>query len=417
MRFGNETFLELNKSLNYTSESTVGIVYKTAEELGVSNQLGIYIPKLMMNISPQKGQPVEGTVSLNYNKIVNSERKSVGDYTVKVRNYSIVNCIAPTNTSIPQYALYEKVFVDFIDQDIKTMYFTIDTLANPGQRKSDIFRIGAISPNVKQRGQDVESSKANFYYMEFDTKNKRIVIQNSAVNAEKFQYTILLDAKNGTLSLTDSDRAVTIKSSEDRVTIQNKADSLITLEGDTIDIKCKKFNLEATESINIKTRKETIETTNLEETAKKVVFKHDNVEITSKNTKAKLDVYETKSNLYKIEVPMLDCQVQGVAVKGALAATAIALGPTPPSPSVPPSIPKGASVSEMGQTVVKLGRMAVNQNAGSVPLAKATTLQQVLIQMCIEIDKAQAGVPMPPTASITVIPITAQIASNSVQGS
>ena len=255
--------------------------------------------------------------------------------------------------------------------------------------------------------------------MEFDTKNQRIVIQNSAVNGEKYQYTILLDAKNGTLSLSDSERTINMNSGEDRVSLQNKADSVITLVGDTIEISCKKFKLEAEESIDIKTKKMKIETNTLDEKAKKVNFEHDNVEIKSKKTTSQIDSYEMKNTLHKLEVPMADFQVTGLAVKGAVATTAIALGPTPPSPSAPPSVPKGSSVSEMGMTIVKSGTTTVNQNGGAVPLVKSTTLQQIIIQMCIEIDKAlgAGSANLPPTASATVIPMTNIMASTSVQGS
>lgn len=418
MKFVNENKLELKSSLDYTSKKTIGIIFKTAEKLGISNRLGLFLPKLMFSLPADqiKGKAVEGTHRIDYGMIVNHANNRIGDGSAKYRNYSIVNCIGPTNATIPQYAEYEKVFVDFIDQDIKTMYFVTDTLTDPGQRKNDIYRIGAISPNKTQKG-SVESSKGNFYYMEFDTKNKRIVIENSKVNGELQQFTILLDAKNGTLSMTDGQRTLNMKAGDDRVTLENKANSCITMEGDTINVRCKKFNLEADESITMKTKKMAIETNSLEEKAKTIKFEHENVELKSKSTKSEIDSNETKCKTYKIDVPVLDCQADGLAVKGVIGTTGVAISTSPPSSNAPAQVPKGGQQIEMGQFVLKMGTAAINQNAGAIPLTTSTGVQQVVLQLCIEIDKAQAGVPMPPTASMTILPIAQKMASTSVQGS
>lgn len=416
MRFLDEAHLKVEKSLDFTNKKTIGIVVKTAEELEETNVLGLFIPKLLFGITDYT--PKEEDVELNYDKIVNHENNRIGANSIKSRNYFKVPGLYSTNSTMPAYGKYEKVFVDFIDSDIKTMYFTNETLVNPGKREGDIYRVGAISQNMSQKNTDVESSKDNFYYMEFDTKNKRIVIQNSVVNGEEFQYTILLDAKAGTLSMTDGKRILNMNSKEDRVTLQNEADSLMTLEGDSIKIKTAKLDIEADTSVNIKTKKYKLETTNFETTSKSAKIDHASLELSSKNTKANLNIFEMTNLTHKITVPIMDLQVTTLACKGLIAGTGLVMSPTPPSPSIPPTVPPGNSVSEFGHTTVKSGTQKVNTNMGAKPTVSAPSLQSILLQMCIEIDKAlmKGEFPLPPTCSISVSPRLSSIVCASISG-
>lgn len=418
MKWVNEHRLETTRSLDYTNRKNVGIVVKTAEELKISNQLGLYIPRFMLNIPFSKAK--EESISINYDKIKNHENSQIGETSAKTRNYFKVNCLSGTNTTIPNYALYEKVLVECIDEDIKTLYFRTDFVVNPGKRgKGDYFRIGAISPNLQQKDTDVESSKENFYYMEFDTKNKRIIIQNSAVNGEKRQFTILLDAKNGTLSMTDGERTLNMNANEDRVTLQNKANSIITMEGENINIQCKNLNIEAEESIKMKTQKYKLETNTLEEKVKNAKIEHTKYELTSNSGKENVNSYEMQNLTHKVTVPIVDFQVTGLAVKGSVAATGVSIAPNPPSPSAFPSLPAGDSVSEFGNSTTKVGTTKMNSNFGSVPLVRSPELQRVIVQMCVKIDMALAKgeFPLPPTASAEILPQINSIMASSISGS
>lgn len=402
MKFIDERLLELSKSLDYTNKKTIGIVVKTAEEVGMSNVLGLYIPKLLLGMSYE--EPKEENIEINYDKIVNHENNQIGKTSVESRNYFLVMGLSDPNLSIPAYGKYEKVFVDFIDSDIKSMYYQIHTLANPGKRKGDKFRIGAISENIEQKNQDVESSKNNFYYMEFDTQNQRIIIQNSQVNNEKYMYSILLDAKNGTLSLSDGKRILNMNSNEDRVTIQNEADSLITLQDDNIDIQTNKLTITADSEIKIKTKKFKLETDSFDESSNTAKVNHKSLELSSTKGKLSINNFEMTNLLHKTTVPMVDFQVTALAVKGVVGCAGIATTPTPPSPSIPPNIPKGSSVSEMGNTTVKSGSQRINSNFGAVPSVRSPELQTVLMLMAVDIDKAlmKTDIPLPPTSSATV---------------
>ena len=321
---------------------------------------------------------------------------------------------------MPQYAKYEKVFVNFIDNDIKSAYFLPYTLPNPGKRqKGDTFRIGAISkPPLTKINQDVESSKENFYYMEFDTTNKRIVIQNSKVALEKYQYTILLDAKLGSLSLADDDgRAVTINSAKDQITLQNKASTIITIKQDTINMFCKKFNLEADESITIKTKNYKLDTTKFEENSKQAKISHKTLEHESTKGKYKIDNMETSCLTKKVSVPLCFMDfTTGVAISGAVAASGMSFVPSPPSDKSMPSPSKGSMNIDMGNMVIKTGSNKVNQNAGAVPVVKFPQFQQLITLMCVDIDKALAAGPavLPPTSSASVLPQVSQAAAQSL---
>lgn len=419
MKFENEKNLDIMKSADYTSSNQIGIVIKTAEELGTSNTLGVYLPKIMMGINFSIQQP-EKNIAISHSKIKNKNNTFLaGTSSVVAKNYINLIGLNIPNLAMPQYAKYEKVFVNFVDNDIKSAYFLPYTLPNPGKRqKGDIFRIGAISkPPLTQKNMDVESSKENFYYMEFDTINKRITIQNSKADMEKFQYTILLDAKNGSLSLADGERAVTINSAKDQITMQNKASTIITLKEDTINMYCKKFNLEADESITMKTKNYKLETTKFQEDSKEAKITHKTLEHKSTKGKYSIDMMETTCMTKKVTVPLcfMDCAT-GVAISGAVAASGMSVAPSPPSDKSMPSPPKGNMQVDMGNITIKIGSNKVNQNAGAVPVVKFPQFQQIITLMCVDIDKAlSAGsAVLPPTDSASVLPQLSQAAAQSL---
>lgn len=419
MKFENEKDLDVIKSADYTSSNQIGIVVKTAEELGTSNVLGVYLPKVMMGIDFSASK-LEKNVSISHSKIKNKKNTYLaGTASVKTKNYINIIGLNIPNLAMPQYAKYEKVFVSFVDNDIKSAYFLPYTLPNPGKRqKGDIFRIGAISkPPLTQKNTDVESSKENFYYMEFDTINKRIVIQNSQADMEKYQYTVLLDAKNGTLSLADGKRAVTINSANDQITLQNEASTIITLKEDTINMYCKKFNLEAEESITMKTKDYKLDTTKFAENSKEAKINHKTLEHESTKGKYTINNMETTCITKKVSVPLcfMDCTT-GVAISGAVAASGMSVAPSPPSDKNMPSPSKGSMEVAMGNVVIKTGSTKVNQNSGAVPVVKFPQFQQIITLMCVDIDKAlSAGsAVLPPTSSASVLPQVNQAAATSL---
>ena len=75
MKWVNEHRLETSRSLDYTNRKNIGIVVKTAEELKISNQLGLYIPRFMLNIPFSKAK--EESISINYDKIKNHENSQI----------------------------------------------------------------------------------------------------------------------------------------------------------------------------------------------------------------------------------------------------------------------------------------------------------------------------------------------------
>lgn len=419
MKFEDEKKLDIIKSADYTSPNQIGIVIKTAEDLGASNVLGVYLPKIMMGINFSANLPKK-TITITHSKIKNKKNTYLaGTNLLTTKCYINIIGLNIPNLAMPQFAKYEKVFVNFVDNDIKSAYFLPYTLPNPGKRqKGDIFRIGAISkPPLTQMQTDVESSKENFYYMEFDSINKRITIQNSQANLEKFQYTFLLDAKNSTLSIADGKRAVTINSLKDQITLQNEASTIITIKQDTINMYCKKFNLEAEESITMKTKDYKLETTKFQEDSKEAKITHKTLEHTSTKGKYSIDNMETTCHTKKVTVPLcfMDCST-GVAISGAVAASGMSVAPSPPSDKNMPSPSKGCMNVDSGNVVIKLGSTKVNQNAGAVPVVKFPQFQQIITLMCVDIDKALAAgsAVLPPTSSASVMPQISQAAAQSL---
>ena len=421
MKISNERKLNLDKSLDFTSKKQVGIVLKTSEELG-ENKLGLYIPKLMLGIEFKK-EPIEESININYDKIVNAENNQIGETSVKSRNYiSLMGANIP-NMTPPAFAKYEKVLVDTIDSDIKTMYYETQTFANPGKRKSDKFRMGAISANTSQKDQDVESSKNNFYHMEFDTDNQRIVIQNSIVNGEKFQFTILLDAKNGTLNMSDGKRMVSINSNDDRITLQNEADTIITMVEDTVNIQTKKLNINAEEEINIKTKNYKLETTNFEEKSDSAKTQHKTFEQNSTQGTYNIDVEKHSGTTMSINEKVgTEIMAPLTAANGVLAAASATYGGSPSLSAAIPQPPPNTSKVPVGKMEVDNGSMRVNNGDISVgaglPVAKYNELMSLLTILAIEIDKACAAGPavVPGISSATLAAMRASIATTKLRG-
>lgn len=116
------------------------------------------------------------------------------------------------------------------------------------------------------REENVEDTPTSTYYIEISTHKKLIHIHTSKNDKEPFIYDIQLDTKNGNFVLRDDDdNYIFLDSKERHIKLHNKDTSYVELDKriinihslDEINLKTKKYTLEATESIETDTEKYT----------------------------------------------------------------------------------------------------------------------------------------------------------------
>jgi len=250
--------VDVENSYKYIEDS-VGIVVKTKDETG-TNAFGVYVPRLMCLIDMGRG-PEEKSKSLSKvsSKIKNSKNKNIGETTVKIKNYvEIVPFVIP-NISMPNYRKGEKVLISFIDNDIKSpvMYpYGWDDLV---RRKTDKAELWVPA---KKKEYD-ELSSDNMYRLYLDSENKYISLHMSKANDEVSSYTIVIDGKNGILKVTDDGkRNIEIDTRKDSITVNNETGSSIKMERNRIKVETDFFEVNAKQSIKLKTNSYDIEYSN-----------------------------------------------------------------------------------------------------------------------------------------------------------
>ena len=92
---------------------------------------------------------------------------------------------------------------------------------------------------VKDTTEDGLPNDQNSYYVEIDTLfKKRVIVQTAKADGEQFKYTILIDAKRNRLCINDDDgREIILNSTNDTITMKNKAGSHVTINADNTYIE------------------------------------------------------------------------------------------------------------------------------------------------------------------------------------
>ena len=395
-------------SLHY-DEQTIGLVVKTPEEYGKDNIAGVYIPRLMFGLPISNGL-YENTASVSYSKCLNSKNKTLGDSSVKIKNYVTLQIAQSNNVIPPKYAKGENVFVGICDRDLKNMYILPYGFGEVNRRKDDIWSV--MCPNLTKFNEP-SLTLNNTYGIQIDTKNKLISLWTSFEDGkssspnEKGQYFIGLNPKSGSILISDSGkRTFEINSDEDRITMQDEAASKIEMVKDTINMKAAHINIEADEDINIKSSTlnrehdeiSTKATTDKEET--------DTLDIKGNELKANYNMTKLQSSQYENQTSMVKVTSPVSGFSGVLTGASVSISPVAGSPP-PPTSP---TVSPAGLALMGL------PNAVSMGLTRAMPLQNCLLAIASKVDAVASAVGCPPTASAAVAAAAPAMVSPTVMG-
>lgn len=400
MRLKDYKNLVLERSNDFIKDNSVGIIVKTAEEIG-ENRYGVHIPRLMMGTETKKG-PFEEEVDIDTNKCLNSINKNVGETSVIASNYIHLTMFAVYNISMPKLICGEKVNIGVVDQDIKSMYIKPFSRDQIKHRPSDILEM-YVPASGNHNGEDL--SDDNKYYMRFDSESQLIRIHMSNANGEVSEYDIGLDGSNGAITLTDGTRSITLNTKSDEIFMVNEAESTVALRKDSIELLTGKLYVKADENIEIESPKMNAKIDNVKLDIKELKGIIDNLKVEGKKLTenyTKTNITNTKRNITS-PVTSMDGLL---AVTGYVCPGGIGFGSVPGKKPLPidPQIDKNGFANFAGVT-------------GS-PLAKAPQLMQLLTVMATMLDSMAVApvVPIPPAAIQTLSTLSSQIISPKVKG-
>lgn len=389
------------RSNDFLKDNSVGIVLKTAEEIG-ENRYGIHIPRLMMGVETVKG-PIEEIVDLDSNKCLNSINKEIGETEVISSNFINLTYYSVNNLSMPRLILGERVTVGFIDQDIKSMYIKPFCRDHIRKRPTDTMEM-YVPASGNYDGDFLNDD--NKYYVRCDSVSKTIRIHMSDANGEESKYDIMMDGENGTVTTTDGSRSITINTKDDEIFLINEAESTISLKKDVIDILCGKFYLKAKDSIKIESPKGEVDIENTKWTSK---------DFEGLLKTLKLDGNKFVSDYMKMDMKSkmidIDCPVNNIigllTVSGYIIPGGLGFGPVPPNQGplpINPQVKDDGSANFAGPT----GQM----------LVRSPPLMQLLTVICSQLDIIAAVpiIPAQPISSSMLASISSQLGSPKVKG-
>lgn len=289
---------------------TVGIVMKTAEQLGFPG-LGVFIPKFMLGYSLKSGDKAKDeTVSISSSKCVNSSDNNCSIQSSAVlKNYIVVRPLLNQNQFMPEYVVGDKVIIKIIDNDIKTLLFYPYSINRLGQRATDKL-IMLVPANKKE---NIALSEDNSYFIKLDSSNKLVEIIATNVNGETCKQTIQLDAGKGIITITDNNKlSWTMDTKKDTITSKTSGSS-IQQSADVITIKGDTLNIEMDSEVNIKTDTENNEAETIKSKGSDVTYEYDNYEQTSDAGKFNIrdEQHEVTSVAFKGSTFHVDCPTNG----------------------------------------------------------------------------------------------------------
>ena len=272
------------------NKETVGIVFKTSEELDNRPLLGLIIPKFMIGYEFKDGDKASDTeIPISGSKCVNENSdKTFWSSSINMKNYILVRPYLNQNQSMPDYVVGDKVIVSIIDNDIKTLAFLPYSINRLGQRATDkcMFSVPA-NPT-----ENTALSEDNTYFIKMDSKAKVIILSTSKKNGETCAQVIGMDAENGQIAISDNeDRSWILDTKNDSITSKTSG-TTIEQTGNVINIKADTINIEGDTAINIKTATLKQESDTMEAKASNCKFEYDN--FSQKSNSGKYEIQQEK---------------------------------------------------------------------------------------------------------------------------
>ena len=272
------------------NKETVGIVFKTSEELDNRPLLGLIIPKFMIGYEFKDGDKASDTeIPISGSKCVNENSdKTFWSSSINMKNYILVRPYLNQNQSMPDYVVGDKVIVSIIDNDIKTLAFLPYSINRLGQRATDkcMFSVPA-NPT-----ENTALTEDNTYFIKMDSKSKVIILSTAKKNGETCAQVIGMDAENGQIAISDNeDRSWILDTKNDSITSKTSG-TTIEQTGNVINIKADTINIEGDTAVNIKTATLKQESDTMEAKASNCKFEYDN--FSQKSNSGKYEIQQEK---------------------------------------------------------------------------------------------------------------------------
>lgn len=394
MVFDDESTASVKRSANFSTGKTIGFILKTQRDFGGEMKLGVYIPKMMMAIDAKNGA-WEKSLPIKKTKIKNAENGNFGDSSLKIQNYVTLPPFVNMGVSMPRYKKGEKVIVDTIDSDIKTLAVLPYSTYTADERETDV--ISWFVP-ARRKGATGPLTEANCYVWKLDSDKKLVALYMADEGGTLLPFTFGYDQQNKKFFMSDSKRVLTMEADTDMWHIENEAKSVIEMKGDLIAFKSKNYSIEAETSVKIVTDKYSLEAKEITEKADKATIIIEEVTAEYAKLMEKIDKWEASgsSTLLKFDKAKIEASI--IVAAGKLAASQ-GIYFTDGSENV---MPTAAYITADGKGFISSPSMA------AFPVVLAPFLTPILLEMAAKIDVTMALVGSPPT---TVTSVNGQVQS------
>lgn len=362
------------------NKETIGIVFKTSEELNNRPLLGLIIPKFMIGYEFKDGDKASDTdIPIHGSKCVNDDScTKFWSSSINMKNYILVRPYLNQNQSMPDYVIGDKVIVSIIDNDIKTLAFLPYSINRLGQRSTDKCMF-SVPANPKE---NTALNEDNTYFIKIDSNNKVIILATSKQNGETCAQVIGMDAENGQIAISDNeDRTWVLDTKNDSITSKTSG-STIEQVGNTINISADTINITGDSAINLKTSSLNEESDSMKSKSSNSEFEFDNFKQTSNSGKYEIQQEEhsgmsvsIKSSTYHNDTPLIGLNGQVVFPNFIIGAI-----PNINSPVSPVNGISGAS-----------GAMSMQTDPAALPLVKFPQLVAALNAIAAAADAYPSG--------------------------
>jgi hypothetical protein len=363
-----------------TSRDTIGIVFKTSEELNNRPLLGLIIPKFMIGYDFKNSNKAEDkTLKISSSKIINdSSCSGFWNNEIIYKNYILVRPFLNQNQSMPNYTIGDKVIVTMIDNDIKTLAFLPYSINRLGQRATD--KLFMSVPANEQENTTLDED--NTYFLKIDSKEKVLILHTSDKNGEAAQYTIGIDTDNGQVIISDCDeRSWTLDSKNDSV-VTKTSGSEISQVGDQVTIKGDVISLEADSKVSIKSDTLEIDMNSIKAESSDTKFEFDNFSLKSDIGKFEIDNESHEGMSMKVKESTYHNDTSIIGLNGQVIFPNYVIGNVPNI---------NAPVPPLNGTSGPSGSMVLQTDPSGVPLVKFPQLAAALTAIAAAADAYPSG--------------------------
>ena len=363
-----------------SSRDTIGIVFKTSEDLNNRPLLGLIIPKFMIGYDFKNGDKASDTpLKLDGSKCINdSSCPKFWNSEINIKNYILVRPYLNQNISLPNYTVGDKVIVTVIDNDIKTLAFLPYSINRLGQRATDKF-MAAVPANPKE---NTALTEDNTYFIKLDSKAKVLILSTSKKNGETAAQTIGMDPGNGQIAITDNDKRMWVMDTNEDSVVTKTSGTTIEQKSNTITATGDIINIEGESQVNIKTDALTIEANTIKSTATDAKYQYDTFTQESDMGTWKIEQEKHEGMAMSIKEATYHNDTPIIGLNGAVTFPSFTIGAIP-NINVPVPPVNGISGPP--------GAMLLQTDPAGVPLVKLPQLIPVLATIAAAADAFPSG--------------------------